>query len=374
MAKILLFSFFSGCGFLDLGFEWSGFRIGFVNEINPSFMNAYRYARGRMASAGNGYTHEDPEYGYSTCDINDFMDVKRNILGGYIESARSNGYAVGFIGGPPCPDFSIAGKNRGRDGHNGQLSLSYIKLITCMKPDFFLFENVKGLWSTARHREYFEELRKELESAGYVTSSCLKNAMEYGVPQDRNRIFLFGVKKTLNPKRATDGDLDFPWNTGRQYTMDYICGIPWPRREPFITGSLKSKPDGIIDELTVEYWFRKNNVYTHPNASDYFLPRNGLEKMQTVDEGDTGRKSYKRLHRWRYSPTAAYGNNEVHLHPYLARRLSVAEALAIQGLPAGFMLPPDMSLTDKFKTVGNGVPFGLARGLAEGVSELMGSL
>ena len=86
------------------------------------------------------------------------------------------------------------------------------------------------------------------------------------------------------------------------------------------------------------------------------------------------RRMDKRLHRWRYSPTAAYGNNEVHLHPYLARRLSVAEALAIQGLPAGFMLPPDMSLTDKFKTVGNGVPFGLARGLAEGVSELMGSL
>ncbi len=42
---------------------------------------------------------------------------------------------------------------------------------------------------------------------------------------------------------------------------------------------------------------------------------------------------YKRLHRWRYSPTACYGNNEVHLHPYKPRRISVAEALAIQSLP-----------------------------------------
>ena len=59
-------------------------------------------------------------------------------------------------------DFSIAGKNKGRDGINGKLSSSYVKLIANMKPDFFLFENVKGLWRTARHREYFEELKKNI--------------------------------------------------------------------------------------------------------------------------------------------------------------------------------------------------------------------
>ena len=62
------------------------------------------------------------------------------------------------------------------------------------------------------------------------------------------------------------------------------------------------------------------------------------------------------MHRWRYSPTAAYGNNEVHLHPYKVRRLSIAEVLAIQSVPPEFELPLNMSLTDMFKTVGNGVP------------------
>ena len=93
--------------------------------------------------------------------------------------------------------------------------------------------------------------------------------------------------------------------------------------------------------------------------------------MQSVDEGDDSKKSYKRLHRWRYSPTVAYGNNEVHLHPYKARRLTVAEALALQSLPKEFSLPPTMSLTDKFKTTGNGVPFLLAKGIAQTINDYL---
>ena len=121
----------------------------------------------------------------------------------------------------------------------------------------------------------------------------------------------------------------------------------------------------MLKELTVEYWFRKNDVENHPNAKDYFIPRAGLIRMQTIEEGDVSKKSYKRLHRWRYSPTVAYGNNEVHLHPYKERRLSAAEAMALQTLPKDFELPADMSLTDKFKTIGNGVPFLLANGIAK---------
>ena len=91
--------------------------------------------------------------------------------------------------------------------------------------------------------------------------------------------------------------------------------------------------------------------------------------MLSVEEGDVSKKSYKRLHRWRYSPTVAYGNNEVHLHPTKARRLSAAEALALQSLPKEFVLPPEMTLSNKFKTVGNGVPFLLAKGIADTLSE-----
>jgi DNA (cytosine-5)-methyltransferase 1 len=117
--------------------------------------------------------------------------------------------------------------------------------------------------------------------------------------------------------------------------------------------------------LTVQYWFDKNNVASHPNQKHAFIPRAGLARFQSVLEGDVSRKSYKRLHRWRYSPTAAYGNNEVHIHPYSPRRISAAEALAIQSLPASYEFPQEMTLSAMFKAIGNGVPYVAARGIAK---------
>ena len=96
--------------------------------------------------------------------------------------------------------------------------------------------------------------------------------------------------------------------------------------------------------------------------------------MQEIDEGDDSKKSYKRLHRWRYSPTVAYGNNEVHLHPYKIRRLSAAEAMALQTLPKEFELPDNMTLTNKFKTIGNGVPYLLAAGMAKTIKDYLNGL
>lgn len=93
--------------------------------------------------------------------------------------------------------------------------------------------------------------------------------------------------------------------------------------------------------------------------------------MQTIKEGDVSGKSFKRLHRWRYSPTAAYGNNEVHLHPYKSRRLTASEALAIQSLPREFELPQDMTLSNMFKTIGNGVPFLMSEAIAKTIKDFL---
>ena len=159
----------------------------------------------------------------------------------------------------------------------------------------------------------------------------------------------------------------FPWDAFRLYDLDTVKGLPWPDTDDFVKGSKTPCPANIPEKLTIEYWFKKNDVTHHPNASEYFKPKAGLIRMQTVREGDVSKKCYKSPHRWRYSPTAAYGNNEVHLHPYEERRMSVSETLAIQSLPKEFQLPPDMTLTDKFKTIGNGVPFMLSQGIAKTV-------
>lgn len=126
----------------------------------------------------------------------------------------------------------------------------------------------------------------------------------------------------------------------------------------------KDRLTSVPESLTVNYWFQRNNVDTHPNALHAFRPRAALEKFNTISEGDCSRKSFKRLSRFSFSPTAAYGNNEVHIHPTQPRRISAAEALAIQSLPGEFQLPSTMTLTNMFKGIGNGVPFLMAKGVA----------
>ncbi len=362
--KLKIFSFFSGCGFLDLGFEKSGYEIVLVNEFFKPFLDAYMHARVNMGIP-------EPIYGHWNTDINRFLKDDKSVLTKHIEEARSDGGLIGFIGGPPCPDFSIAGKNRGKEGENGKLSRSYADLIIATKPDFFLFENVKGLWRTARHRQFFEELKADFIKAGYVLTNRLTNSLEYGVPQDRDRILLIGIKRSLLPDICVSGNeiSNFPWTHHQKYVVDDIKHLSWPTTTPF--GNDSELPKGLPKELTVQYWFDQNDVEHHPNCNNYFIPRSGLERMQTIDEGDVSRKSYKRLHRWRYSPTVAYGNNEVHLHPTKARRISAAEALSLQSLPKDFILPLDMSLSNMFKTVGNGVPYLLSLGIATTLREYL---
>lgn len=365
---VRIFSFFSGSGLLDAGFEDSGFAISLANEYFKPFMEAYIYAREQM-------NIDKPELGNVICDINDFLvgDEEKK-LEDYIKYYRKNKKIIGFIGGPPCPDFSIAGTQRGKEGENGKLSLSYINLILRMSPDFFLFENVKGLWRTQRHREYFEELKSILHNANYITSERLVNALEYGVPQDRERILLIGFKRDLLNENWINEDNtlnNFNWGNNIKFNIEELKAIQWPTHTPFQIDVNIECPSNVIRAVTVENWFIKNDVYNHPNSQDYFKPRAGLTRMLAIDEGDTDKKSYKRLHRWRYSPTCAYGNNEVHLHPYKPRRISASEAMALQSLPRKFELPPQMSLTNKFKTIGNGVPYLLAKGVANTIIDYM---
>lgn len=362
--KINIFSFFSGAGFLDLGFELSDhFEVVYVNEFHKAFNDVYRYSRSKMGIA-------EPKYGHHVEDITriigspELLELKSHVE----ESKRSR--LTGIIGGPPCPDFSVAGKNRGKEGENGKLSGTYVALICETLPDFFLFENVKGLYRTAKHREFFEQLKSKLAKVGYVMTEQLINSIEFGAPQDRDRIILIGfrkdIAKKLNlPYKGRDLQ-DFDWEKNKLYTRE-VLNLPWPKTTPYHEDLPTPVPEGIIKELTVQYWWDKNDVLNHPNANMFFQPRAGLYRFQSKDEGDDLKKCYKRLHRWRYSPTVAYGNNEVHIHPYKPRRISVSEALALQSLPKEYQLPPNMTLTDAFKTIGNGVPFMAALGIAKNI-------
>lgn len=365
--KIPVLSFFSGAGFLDIGFlKTGGFSIPWHNECNETFANAYEYGFSRLGYNGGSQKIQNRER------------IEKLKSPTVLEQAfgKKKPQVFGVIGGPPCPDFSCAGKNRGHKGQNGKLTRNFTDMILELRPTFFLLENVPGLIETKKHRTFlFSEMKKLGES--YAVDLTVLNALEYGVPQSRRRVFVVGVclqwLKRHHPKDY--GDIT---NKSRKITaldtsekrsfkdvntdlsnLNWFCW-PMPKFPSAETAYSWGKQGNAPSELLVGYHFSKING--HPNANDVFRPWS--TKFKTVKEGDTSRKSFKRLHRYFYSPNAAYGNNEVHLHPTKKRRISVAEALVLQSVPSKYYFPESMTLTEKFRAVSNGVPVLLAKSMA----------
>ena len=362
--RISIFAFFSGIGMLDLSFEKNGYNIVFVNEYDVSFLEAYKYVRKQMHIA-------TPLYGYH-CDSAERYANRpgNNMLKKLIQQERKKGNLVGFIGGPPCPDFSVAGKNAGVNGKNGRLTKIYFDIICRCKPDFFFFENVKGLVKTEKHRPFYDEMKMKVKANDYLIDDTIANALEYGVPQFRERSFVIGIQKSIFKQQVHT--LAFDWKRHSLFKVEDILSRKWPTTNSFaVDGELPFSARGLPKKLTVEYWFRKNDVLHHANGNDIFTVKAGSQKIATIQEGDTSGKSFKRLHRWRFSPTAAYGHNEVHLHPYKERRISVAEALAVQSLPKDFVVLETLPLSQKFKMIGNGVPYLMAVAIAKTLKETL---
>src|SRR5690606_13263811 len=114
--NLSIFSFFAGAGFLDLGFESAGYGIDYVNELDQDFMRAYRYAREQLKRKG-------PQFGYHPANVTILVEAPfHQRMSEMLRRARSASDVVGFVAGPPCPDFSVAGKHKGRNGEKGRLT------------------------------------------------------------------------------------------------------------------------------------------------------------------------------------------------------------------------------------------------------------
>lgn len=363
--KIPVLSFFTGAGFLDIGFTRAGFDVVWHNEYSKEFARGFKYGYSRLTGK--------PEPHVTVGDITDLKDPNEILKTAFGKKGPPSIWGV--IGGPPCPDFSVGGKNRGEQGENGILSQTYMKRIMELQPTFFLFENVPGLFRTDKHRRFLNELRHWAEEL-YTTDIKLLNALEFGVPQDRERVFFIGIRRdwlqangkepTLeryNPVAFTGNWFPYPAPLYPEVKKEY----DWPKKDPF--GGHPLRPTAVPSELTVAYWLLDPKIHALPNQGEHFEPKS--RKFHEVEEGDDRKKSFKRLHRYRYAPTSAYGNNEVHLHPTEPRRLTVREALRLQSVPDEYALPTDMSLSDKFKTIGNGVPVKLAQTVASTIRQFL---
>ncbi|MGC8817644.1 MAG: DNA cytosine methyltransferase [Candidatus Hadarchaeum sp.] len=351
-------STYSGGGLMDIGFAQEGIIPVLAVEIDTDFSHAYEQAAVPLIKA-SGNTSSSVAVKVLNEDLTG-IDAKR--LAGLAEDLSfANHFGVpvtGVLGGPPCQDFSIGGKNLGVKGDRGKLVFDFIEKVREMKPLFFVFENVKGLYTTKKHRENaFDKLVLAFREVGYLVQYRIINALEYGVPQDRERVFIVGFRKDLSVAYRA-----FRWPSPK---YPGVKALPWPAKNP-VGAEVQTDPR-LPRELMVITAFQ--GVDHLPNQEDFFQPRS--PKFWQIEEGDDSRKSFKRLHRYRYSPTVAYGNNEVHLHPVENRRITVREALRLQTAPDTYVLPGDMSLTKKFKLVSNGVPVLLSRLLARSIKKAL---
>ncbi|MFZ5573022.1 MAG: DNA cytosine methyltransferase [Thermodesulfobacteriota bacterium] len=355
---IPLLSFFTGGGLFDIGFKQAGFSVCWTNENCPAFIAGHASGMSSWLSSLGKRAQ-----GTEIANTNSIFNLNsRAILREAFAGPRPK--LFGVIGGPPCPDFSNGGTHAGGNGSNGILTSVFADMICELHPAFFVMENVSGLYRVRKHRVFLELKIARLRERGYAVDYKILNALELGVPQYRERLFIVGIKKKIaqcaaERKLAASEEGWFPWPLDDTYTE--AKSLPWPTTTPF--GENPTKPKEIPLELTVyPSLFGKGDPEKLPNGSDFFNPYS--KRFNTVPEGDVARKSFKRLHRYRFSPTAWYGNQEVHLHPSKARRLSVREALRIQSVPDEYVLPEEMSLSAKFKLVCNGVPCVMAFHLA----------
>lgn len=355
--KIPLLSFFTGGGFLDMGFERTGnFKAVWTNECDPTFGKFYE--KGFTSWLAAEMSDKDGRH-ISNFNMLQGLPVNQILEEAFGETGKPEFF--GIIGGPPCQDFSFMGKKNGFDGDKGKLTKEFLMKAKEIQPSFFVMENVAGLVHVKKTKKMFFEYLEMLRDAYWIESFTL-NALHYGTPQFRERVFVIGILKTLikNP----DGRYHLGEGWFEQPEKKYRDASFWKLPSPSPFGLTPKKEGNVPIELCLEgHLISDDRMHEIANANEYLRFHTSQEKLEKIQEGETNRPSFKRLHRYKYSPTVCYGNNEVHLHPYRQRRLSVREALRLQGVPDSYVLPTEQ-LTKKFKMIGNGVPVPLAEAVA----------
>ena len=176
MARPIGVDLFSGAGGMSLGFEQAGFDVIAAIELDPVHAAVHKYNFPECAIIPKSVT-----------DVSG-KDIRK------AAGIRNRKVDVVF-GGAPCQGFSLIGQ-RALDDPRNSLVKDFVRIVQELDATYFVFENVKGL-TVGKHRKFLFELIEEFEALGYDVQKDWRvlNAVDYGVPQDRQRLILMGVKR-----------------------------------------------------------------------------------------------------------------------------------------------------------------------------------
>jgi DNA (cytosine-5)-methyltransferase 1 len=316
-------SLFSGAGGLDLGFAKEGFEIPVAIDISPAAVRTHS----RNFQETNGITEDLLQLG------------PKGVLTLIHQNIRKKS-RIGVIGGPPCQGFSRANNTSEPTDPRNKLALLYVEIIKRLQRDysveFVVFENVLGI-KDKKHAPTFKAIMDGLASLEFDVSEQEMCALDYGVPQTRRRIVLAALR------------------SGKRY------GAFLPRKRRGVT----TVHDAIGHLKEPVYFSTKlcqSSIPIHPNH--WTMQPKSVRFTEPQSLRSDGR-SFKRLIWDRPSPTIAFGNREIHVHPSGKRRLSIYEAMLLQGFPHSFVL--EGNLSEQVQQISNAVPPPLARTIANAI-------
>lgn len=380
MARPLGIDLFAGAGGLSLGFEQAGFDVVAAVEVDPVHCAVHKF-------------------NFPDCAV-----IARSVVGLTAAEIRSSAN-IGLrnvdvvFGGAPCQGFSMIGQ-RILDDPRNHLVKEFVRIVKDLRASYFVFENVKGL-TVGKHRRFLEELIALFDQAGYDVRLPWKvlDAAEYGVPQHRERLILFGARKGL-PLPA------YPAPTTRPADRSGPADLP---KGPTAKEALQDLPDAEMfaelsasDEVRTRKPWKAVAAYARQlrgldnAADDYSHPRRWDPALLT----SSARTDHTSISRLRFAETkpgtvepisrfyrlapnglsntlragtdAARGafTSPRPIHYALARCVTVREMARLHGFPDWFRF--NETKWHGARQIGNSVPPPLARAVAGQVMRALG--
>lgn len=323
-----IISLFCGAGGLDAGFSKEGFKTLLAIDYEQSAIDSFNA------------NHEG--------DVARKIDLRRyqskKFIELFTEVAGEGVKPVGLIGGPPCQGVSVGNTSSGPDDPRNSLMGTYLRLVneaySAYDIHFFVFENVPGLLRSVNSNR-LNSLLAGL-SKNFHTSLQELNAKNFGVPQNRRRILIFG----LNKKYYKSSEIPHLVGTNETRTVrDAIGTLP--------------------DATYFSRGLTPGTIPFHPNHWTMMPKSPKFTRELSVVKG----RSFQRLDWDKPSRTVAYGHREIHVHPEGYRRVSVLEAMLLQGFDKNYVLHG--SLSKQIEQVSNAVPPPLAQHVAKAILKVL---
>jgi len=327
--QLPLLSLFCGAGGMDEGFRQGGFHTELAIDIDQECIRTFSLNHPR--SKAHQYDVRD-----LTVEVLDRLAERR------VEP-------IGVIGGPPCQSFSVSNVYQLADDPRHRLPEVYASLFSALNRrspiSFFVFENVPGLLGK-KHLARYEKFKDLSRKAGFRIYERVLDAKNYGVPQERPRVFVVGINEEHHPA----AEWEWPLPENRVKTVRETIGN---LAEPAFNGK------GLNRESFPE----------HPNHW-CLVPRSQKFENGALRQGEMFGRSFRTLSWDKPSWTVAYGHREVHVHPNGKRRLSIYEAMLLQTFPKSYVLTGNLSA--QVRLVSDAVPPRLAWHLACALRRTLG--